>query len=82
MYTYQDAKYLLQYYADKVIGKPLEDDRSTIVSLRIDEYKEGFDVNCVGTELLPRVVPFKSIYTVAPSLGLLTPKEVLQQRNL
>lgn len=82
--TYNDAAYLVEYYKDKVMGKLIDknkSDKSTIVGISIDKNGDEYEVICIGTKLLPNVIPFNNIYFVAKSLGLMLPEDVLAERD-
>lgn len=81
MYTFKQAVKLVEYYNDKVIGKPLSKKKAEslpISELKIEELKDNsFNVFCYGEGSIG-VVFFTTIDKVAQELNLLSPEEILE----
>lgn len=79
LYTIQEAKQLIEFYSDKLIGKPIIPDmNSNVIRFDFVEYDNGkFRINCVGSDY-GIIRPFHEISSVAKYYDLPTPKEVLE----
>lgn len=78
LYTLKEAKQLIEYYSDKLIGKPIVPEmNSNVIRFDFVEYEnEKFRINCVGSDF-GIIRPIHEISSVAKYYNLPTPKEVL-----
>ncbi|WP_338376498.1 hypothetical protein [uncultured Flavobacterium sp.] len=79
LYTLEEAKELIKYYSEKLIGKPIVPDmQSNVIRFDFVEYENGkFRVNCVGSDY-GIIRPIHEISSVAKYYNLPTPKEILE----
>lgn len=81
MYTLKEAQKIARYYKDKVIGKPLSEEKAKdlpIKHLEIEELEDhSYNIFCYGDATIS-VSFFTTIDKVANDLKPLTPKEVLK----
>ena len=82
LYTLEEAKLLVNFYSEKLIGKNIIPDfNSKVIRFDIIEYDNGkFRVNCVGSDV-GSVRPVHEISSVAKYYDLSTPEEVLDTKN-
>ncbi|HWY34150.1 MAG TPA: hypothetical protein VNX68_05855 [Nitrosopumilaceae archaeon] len=82
-YSSEEADFLINYYADKVVGKILESSTQTQVTSLAKEPidKNKYRVFGIGTMVQGVFTPTKSISAIAKDLNLLAPEEVLKNRN-
>lgn len=80
IYTLAQAKVLKEYYIDKIIGKVCLEQKAKVFRCDVEDYGKGrFDLKCTCTLLnSSSVILEKSIKTVAESIGLKLPYQVLQ----
>ena len=78
LYTLKEAKELIKYYSEKLIGKPIMPDmKSNVIRFDFVEYENGkFRVNCVGSNY-GAIRPVHEISSVAKYYDLPMPKEIL-----
>lgn len=85
LYSFDDIKYLKEYYLPKVLNK-IADEKTAlrITSIEIKEYKKDFyDLSCSGYFINnASVVPKISIQSICEVMGLDCPDFVLQNRGL
>lgn len=85
MYTFKEAEIILDYYAEKVLGKPLNSENASslpIFKSKIEELENGtYDVFCYGKGS-PSTHFYTRIEKVANDLQLISPREVLKLKNL
>jgi len=85
LYSFDDIKYLKEYYLPKVLNK-IADEKTAlrITSIEIKEYKKDFyDLSCSGYFINnASVVPIISIQSICEVMGLDCPDFVLQNRGL
>ena len=85
LYSFDDIKYLKEYYLPKVLNKIAgEKTALRITSIEIKEYKKDFyDLSCSGYFINnASVVPIISIQSICEVMGLDCPDFVLQNRGL
>ena len=86
VYSLENANYLIQYYADKMIGKIIEGSKgSKVIHLDKESYGNNqYLVNVVGT-LVKGVIgvfhPRRSVNLVSKDLHLPSPEFVLSHRD-
>jgi hypothetical protein len=84
MYTLKEALELVEYYNDKVIGKPLSKKKAeslSISQIKVEELTDhSFNVFCYGKGSIS-VQFFTTIDKVAEDLNLISPIEVLEIKN-
>lgn len=79
MYTSKEAQKLVDYYSDKVIGKPISEklQEKLIETLGVVEISnQKFNVYCYNNSNRPPT--YSHIIAVAENLNLLSPSEVLE----
>lgn len=81
MYTYKEAQKILEYYLDKVIGKPIDKVRGEELLtdyLKIEELKNSkFTVLCYSKAALT-VSFYRNIDLVAKDLELPLPSDIIK----
>ena len=85
LYSFDDIKYLKEYYLPKVLNKIVDEKTALrITSIEIKEYKKDFyDLSCSGYFINnASVVPIISIQSICEVMGLDCPDFVLQNRGL
>lgn len=82
LYSYEDARYLIDYYLLKVHLKAIATDSKYLVKeMEMRPWDNGkFDVIC-KTDIIGSNVILRDIYFVAQELKLPLPKEILAERN-
>ncbi|MUV04439.1 hypothetical protein GN157_12035 [Flavobacterium rakeshii] len=80
MYSYKEAVYLVDYYKDKVIGKPIIPSSKKLIDLVEVENRnnDSYSVKCVVTEQKGANL-FRDIHAISKELELTEPKAVLSQ---
>lgn len=79
LYTIDQAHQLITFYADKMVGKTLEQSTQSIVGY-LDKELHGdnkYRVIAVGKMMRGNIIPKRSIDRVAKDLNLPTPEDVL-----
>lgn len=80
MYTYKETQKLIDYYSDKVIGKPINAKlKDTLIeTLGVVELSgQKFNLYCYNNSNRPPI--YSHILSVAENLKLPSPLEVLEQ---
>ena len=79
LYSRQEAKYLINYYADKMVGKELGGASCSVVEmLRILERSEDkYEVYAFGRSTEAALFPRRLVELVAEDLGLPLPSDIL-----
>lgn len=82
MYKYHEAILIVEYYSEKVIGKPLDKKENDLLIFDIEVYKEEnrlFNVICYAVNEF--IIYQKPIDEVAKNLNLISPKDFLKNRE-
>jgi hypothetical protein len=82
MYSSEDADFLIDFYKDKVIGKPLENIGDSII-ISLEKKAKGddlFRVTAYGTPA-KNLIPRRDISIIASNLHLPSPTEVLASQG-
>lgn len=83
LYTLDQANQLIKFYADKMVGKTLEQSTQSIVD-HLDKEPYGdnqYRVIAVGKMMRGNVIPKRSIDRVAKDLNLPSPQDVLNHQG-
>lgn len=83
LYSRQEAKYLINYYADKMIGQDLGGGTPSVVEmLRILERSEDkYEVYAFGRSTEAALFPRRLVEQVAKDLGLPLPTDILIRKE-
>jgi hypothetical protein len=81
MYSYNESKFLFNYYNDLLVGKPLDkemDESVQIEYLKIEATtKQSYKVNCYS-QMNSSLLAYKPVHHVVGKLELPSPEEVLK----